>query len=472
MLSVLENYAIYPAVIPADTPVEMTIVPKGRAFLFFEGEEYQLVLASVDGDEDYYYAPHSLKRITVKASGGVLKFTYTFPGEQEHLFLLSYQEKKLAELSVYSLKEDLYALRPLKGDFHSHSYRSDGMHDPAEAASHFREQGYDFYALTDHNRYFSGNEVDEIYAGTATDFTRVLGEELHTPGSVIHIIHVGGHRSITEEYVKDPVTYEKEVDTYRPRVPESVPERYRDRYARAMWASEKIRSVGGLAIFAHPYWRPGGSKVYNVNEEFTKILLTSGLFDAYELIGGMGQVGNNRSVNHWAELRAECGLKISVVSSSDVHGMSGSHTFPYCFTICFAEKNENDAIVAAVRAGRSVAVEAIGENYERQNRCYGSLRLVSYAQFLLQRYYPAFQRVCQGEGVAMRAYAMGEADAELLRVQAKAVESFRRRFFGEEPPVLPTEEILASEERFRAAQLAGPMTRGSLAFDTKITRQL
>ena len=71
MLSVLENYAIYPAVIPADTPVEMTIVPKGRAFLFFEGEEYQLVLASVDGDEDYYYDPHSLKRITVKASGGV-----------------------------------------------------------------------------------------------------------------------------------------------------------------------------------------------------------------------------------------------------------------------------------------------------------------------------------------------------------------------------------------------------------------
>jgi hypothetical protein len=38
--------------------------------------------------------------------------------------------------------------------------------------------------------------------------------------------------------------------------------------------------------------------------------------------------------------------------------------------------------------------------------------------------------------------------------------------------LLPTEEILASEERFRAVQLAGPMTRGSLAVDTKITRQI
>lgn len=471
MLSVKENHKLYPAVVPSGVETEMTIVPGGRAFHFFEGETYQVTVISVDGDENYY-TPHTPKKLEVTAKGGVLRFPYAFPGEQEHLVILGYGEnKKLAEFSVYSLYEDLYKLRPLKGDFHSHSYRSDGVHDPAEAASHFREQGYDFYALTDHNRYFPGNEVDEVYKDVKNDFCRVLGEELHTPGSVVHIVHAGGHKSITEEYVKDPETYEKEVDACRPRVPAHIPEQYRDRYARAIWASEKIRSAGGLAIFAHPYWKPGG-KVHNVNDEFAKLLLTSGLFDAYELVGGMGHIGNNRSVALWAELRAEAGLKIPVVGSSDVHGMQGAGTFPYHFTICFAEANENDAIVDAVRNGRCVAVDAFGEDYARQNRCYGSLRLVSYAQFLLQRYFPARQRVCQGEGVAMRAYAIGEADQSLIEVQAEASENFRKRFFGELPPALPTAEMLAFEEKHRAVQLAGPTTRGSLSVDKTVTRQI
>ncbi|MBO5270848.1 MAG: hypothetical protein J6B77_08680 [Clostridia bacterium] len=470
MLPVFENYKIFPAVVRADVETEMTILPAGRAFLFFEGEEYAVTLVPMNGDENYY-VPHCRETVKVTAKDGVLRFAYTFESEQEHLVFVSYNDKKLATLSVYSLKEDLYALRPLRGDFHSHSYRSDGSHDPAEAASHFREQGYDFYALTDHNRYYPGGEVDEVYAGVKMDFTRVLGEELHTPGSVVHIVHVGGKESITARYFKDPETYEREVDECRPRVPDSVPEAYRDRYARAIWATDKIHSVGGLAIFAHPYWRPG-NKVFNVTDEFAKILLCSGMFDAYELIGGMGQYGNNRSVVLWAELRAEAGLKISVVGSSDVHGMQGAGTFPYHFTLCFAEKNENDAIIRAVKDGMCVAVDAQGEDYAKQNRVYGSLRLVSYAHFLLQRYYPALQRICQGEGVAMRAYAMGQEDKSLIEVQAAATESFRRTFFGECPPVLPSADVLAFEERWRAVHLAGPETKGSLVFADVPTRQI
>ena len=475
MLPVLENYKIYPVVLPKDTETVMTVVPAGRAFLFFEGAEYKIVVASVNGDEDFYHDPHGLVRLTATAKDGILRFPYTFPGEGEHLISLYYGEKKLTDLTVYSLAEDLYRLRPLKGDFHSHSYRSDGKHDPAEAMSHYREEGYDFYALTDHNRYYPGGEIDEVYAGVEMDFVRVPGEELHTPGSVVHIVHVGGGESITARYVNDRETYEKEVDEFRPQVPTSVPEQYRDRYARAMWASDRIRSVGGLAIFAHPYWRPGG-RIYNVNDEFARILLTSGLFDGYELIGGMGADGNNRSVALWAELRAEAGLKIPVVGSSDVHCMEKADTFPYCFTVCFAEKNESGAIIEAVKEGRSVAVEAAGKDYSRVDRCYGSLRLVSYAKFLLKRYFPARQRICQGEGVAMRAYAMGESPKELIEVQAKATEAFRRRFFGELPPALPTEEMLAFEEKWRAVQLAGPEMKGSLVWnetgDPKKARQI
>lgn len=473
MLPVLENYKIYPSVVPADTEVEMTIVPAGKAFLFFEGQEYTLLHVEVGGDEEYYHSPQNQKRFTVTAKNGILRFPYTFEGEKEHVIAIVFDEKKsIVRLPVYSLKQDLYRLRPLKGDFHTHSYRSDGKHDPAEAASHFREQGYDFYALTDHNRYYPGGEVDETYAGVKMDFSRVRGEELHTPGSVVHIVHVGGSRSITEEYFRDPETFEKEVDELRPLVSESIPERYRDRYVRAMWASKKIRSVGGLAIFPHPYWRPGKSMAYNVCDEFAKILLTSGLFDAYELVGGMEKDGNVRSIALWGELRAEEGLKIPVVGSSDVHGMEDCYSFPSFYTICFAERNDNDSIVAAVKAGRSVAVEADGVEYNSTKRVYGSLRLVSYAQFLLKYYFPAHQRVCQGEGVAMRAYAMGECSKELIELQANATENHRKRFFGELAPVLPSEDMLEFENRWREVHLAGPKTKGSLVFTNKENRQV
>ena len=37
-----------------------------------------------------------------------------------------------------------------KGTLHTHTTWSDGMHTPKETAEHYRSQGYDFLALTDH----------------------------------------------------------------------------------------------------------------------------------------------------------------------------------------------------------------------------------------------------------------------------------------------------------------------------------
>ena len=184
------------------------------------------------------------------------------------------------------------------------------------------------------------------------------------------------------------------------------------------------------------------------------------MFDAYELIGGMGQVGNNRSVAMWAELRAE-GVTIPVVGSSDVHGIEKAGTFPHYFTICFAEANENDAIIDAVRAGNCTAVEAVGDEYDRHYRCYGSLRLVSYAQFLLKTYFPRRQRICQGEGTAMRAYAMEDAPAALIELLAEQSAKFEDRFFGRVPAPVPSASAIAFEEKWRAVQLNGPITKGS-----------
>ena len=48
MLPTPKNYAIYPAIIPADKPTEMIIVPCEKAFLLFEGEEYDIGITSIN----------------------------------------------------------------------------------------------------------------------------------------------------------------------------------------------------------------------------------------------------------------------------------------------------------------------------------------------------------------------------------------------------------------------------------------
>ncbi|MBQ2956753.1 MAG: CehA/McbA family metallohydrolase [Clostridia bacterium] len=470
MLPQPRNYAVQPSVIPADAVSEMTIVPLERAFLLWEDEEYTITVISVNSDEENYYDP-ARTVIKAKAHGGVLRFEFCFLGEQEHLIILEQGEKKLQEFTVFSLYEDLYKLTPLKGDLHSHSYRSDGQRDPAALAGHYREQGYDFQALTDHNRFYPGGEVDETYEGVRMGLVRVRGEEVHAPGSVVHIVHVGGKSSVAAQYVEDPEKFRLEAAEYEKKVPADIPDRYRERYAKAMWATDRIHEAGGLAIFAHPYWRPGKSRMYNVCDDLAKILLTSGMFDAYELMGGMRLNGNNRSVALWADLRAE-GLKIPVVGSSDVHGIEKAWTFPYLFTICFAEGSDNDSIIEAVRAGRCVAVEAVGTEYERQYRCYGSLRMVTYAQYLLEHYFTERQRICQGEGAAMRAYAMGDAPKELIGLQADLAERFRQRFFGRKEPLTPSEEIMRFEDKWRRIQLNGPETKGGSIQAPPVTRQI
>ena len=120
-----------------------------------------------------------------------------------------------------------------------------------------------------------------------------------------------------------------------------------------------------------------------------------------------------------------------------------------------------------------MAVEASGVEYDREYRCYGGLRLVSYAQFLMRYYFNVRQRLCQGEGVAMRAYAMDQTSAELLALYADMTETFSDVYFGRKAPVLPNEAMLKSEERWRKVHIElGPCTKGSAVDSDVVTRQI
>ena len=470
MLPKVQTFSIFPSVVPADRRSLMTIVSNERAFIIPDGREYQITVIAVNSDENYY-AISTHKTLDLVAHDGVLTFEYEFEGEQEYTLLLIYEEKVIQSFALYSLRDDLYERIALKGDLHSHSCRSDGTRDPVAQAGHYREQGYDFAALTDHNRYYPSGEISETFGGINTGFSLVSGEEVHSPGSVIHIVHVGGRESVAARYIHDRENYDRLIEEYVDKVPADIPEKYRERYAKAMWATDAIHEVGGLAIFPHPFWRPGKAKVYNVCEEFARILLKSGMFDAYELIGGVSQPDLNCSVALWNDVRAG-GCNIPVVASSDSHSIEDSAHFPHKFTICFAKDNTNDAIIEAIKNGYCVAVEATGYEYDRHYRCYGSLRLVFYAQFLLANYFLKTQRGAVGAGVAMRAYAMEEADASLIEMHTSINDNFTARFFGRKEPSLPSERLLAFEDKWRAIQIErGPKTRGS-SVDAKPAKSL
>ena len=211
MLPTSDVYAIRPAVVLAGKKTEMTVLPCERIFLFREGEEYELTIIDRDADEVNYYKPTTHKKLTVKASGGVLKFDYTFEGEQTHCIKLAKGGKLLCDLFLFSVYPDLYELTPMKGDLHSHTYRSDGKRDGAAMASHYREQGYDFYVSTDHNRYYPGAEVNEVYEGVKLGLVHIRGEEVHAPGGMLHIVHAGGRESVADIYVHDRERYNREL---------------------------------------------------------------------------------------------------------------------------------------------------------------------------------------------------------------------------------------------------------------------
>lgn len=61
----------------------------------------------------------------------------------------------------------------LKGNIHSHSTVSDGMFSPRELAELYRDHGYAFLAMTDHNVLVSHSELPEDQIILLTALTSV-----------------------------------------------------------------------------------------------------------------------------------------------------------------------------------------------------------------------------------------------------------------------------------------------------------
>ncbi len=414
-------YDLTPRIARADSNVEVVIRPLYDHCRFKPEAQYKVTYTALDQIYGDSPLPPGKQTDIKPAEDGTIRLNLYLASEQAHLIFieetLADKKKTIGPFVVYSLKEDLFALRPWKGDFHMHSHNSDGVESPAYVAGACRRVGLDFMALTDHHKHAPSLEAAAFYKDVPIDLKIYGGEEIHAPDNPVHIVAFGTRDGVSQLYRDNPEG-EKQVRDEIAKIKDSLgplPDGVDPWHAAACrWVVDRIHERGGLAMLCHPYWVTRNA--HNVGEPLLDYLLRSN-FDMLELVSGdnweeIRQYDQNAlQAAMWQNKLME-GVRIPVVGISDTHGMERSEQFGRYFTVCFAPSADLDNLQQAMKSGMAVAVETV-----RGDRplVYGSWRLVKYAHFLLKEVLPQHDELCYEEGRLMLQYAAGDPSAaELL----------------------------------------------------------
>jgi hypothetical protein len=402
----------WPRIVRADSNSEIAIEPPEGGSPFDPGGRYQVVRTPM---ERYELRGDDAVAMTAPASlrGGRLHARLTFPVEQEHMLRVERVDggapAVVGRCRVYSLSEDLFRRKAYKGDLHIHSSRSDGREPPAHVAAACRRDGFDFMALTDHHQYAPSLEAIRAFEGVAIDIALFPGEEVHPPDNPIHIINFGGSGSVNELF-KQPGYREQilaRAKGFGPVAADADPVLC----AEAAWCFERIRALGGLGIFCHPWWAI--EERYHVPQSYVEWLFDARPWDAYEVIGGYHRnelESNLLQVARYHDERAK-GRAVPVVGVSDAHGCDHGELFGWYYTIVFSPSCVLSDLISSIKDLYSVAVEAVPGS---QPRAHGPLRLARYAQFLMREVFPDHDALCAEEGRLMLDHVNGGDDAARL----------------------------------------------------------
>jgi predicted metal-dependent phosphoesterase TrpH len=426
MKTELHDYDIFPKVVLEGKETTVTIQSLGRHKNFKQGETYRIYPLPMN--QVYSDFKSESPYVDVLAETTKLSFSFLFAEEQPYnIVIFDNHGSTVVDLRMYCLKEDLYRLTPLKGDLHVHSFRSDGKESPEIVAANYRKAGFDFMTITDHELMYPSLEAIDCYKDADIDLLIVPGEEVHTPKNEVHIVNFGGSISVNELFQQNMEQYLSEVKLIEQNV-EKIEGIDMYQYASSIWAFNKIRENGGLAIFPHPNWIY--EYCYHIPTRLTLALFEHGVFDAFELIGGQSLHENTMQINLYNELRTK-GISVPIVGSSDSHGTVNSEWFQIGKTVVLAEENSKDAIISAIKDYKSAALEQYASNGEVRPRVYGPYRITSYVEFLLNDYFPLHDELCFEEGRLMKDYVNGvEGSKEALTLLYGRTQKMINKYFG------------------------------------------
>ena len=407
------HFDVFPKVIAADSDREIVVRPLHDHGRFIPQARWEVMAISRDEVVDRTSNDTVGARPEIRIEDGAIVIPYHFAGEQEHRFVIrggvgDQTTLVRGEFNVYSLAADLFARRPYKGDLHLHTTHSDGKTSPAYMAARCREIGLDFFAITDHGTCAGSQEAIAAFADAPVDVRIYPGEEIHPPGNWIHMVNFGGRLSVSDLIRQDEDAYRAQVRAIEEAL-DDLEGLERHQYASCKWCYDRVRDGGGLAILCHPYWNYWHA--YSVSETEQARHFGEWPCDALELIGGyeLNEVECNMlQVARYHQERAAHGREFPIVGASDAHIPSEDHLFGWYYTIVFSPSLELADLIDSIKAGCSVAVEALPG---RPPRVHGPYRMVKFAYFALREMFSAHDELCAEEGRLMRAYTATEPAA-------------------------------------------------------------
>ena len=208
-----------------------------------------------------------------------------------------------------------------RGNLHTHTDRSDGALSPERTAAIYRDAGYDFLAITDHFRPAYNYPVTDTRELRTTDFTTLIGAELHAPrteaSSEWHIIALGL-----------PLDF-----------PPTGPEETGPELAR------RARDAGAFIGMAHP-----AASLLSLADGDS--LDTAHAIEAYNALSDWEDRGDSW---HFTDLMLRRGHRLDTYAADDAHFQP--HEPPGCqaWVHVRADTLEPDALLTALKAGHYYA---------------------------------------------------------------------------------------------------------------------
>ena len=353
-------------------------------------------------DAEFFSARHPLT-----VSGDELYLELAWPQEDRYICKLYANDELVKSMEIYALEDDLLMKHPLKGDHHMHTYMSDGKDSPMYMAAAACRHGYDYCVITDHRQYEPSLIARDFFAPTGVDFLVIPGEEVHSPDNPVHIINLGGAHSVNDWWRDHEDEYRAAVQQEMAAMDEPMLDADRYTAAASQVMFDRIRQEGGVAVLCHPHWII--SRGFNEHEDVTDYLFDHKRFDALELIaGGAYEIGTQMQLSYYNDRE-----NMPILGNSDAHGCFGDKLEPGNYTIAFADALDGEAIKDAIRAGLTVAAN--------ENRFYGDYRLVKYAYFLQQNYFPMHRRERDVLGSRMLRLASSQSHDEALVADLQSV---------------------------------------------------
>ena len=205
-----------------------------------------------------------------------------------------------------------------RGNLHGHSTNSDGAWSPSEYCRRYRQNGYDFVALTDHCMEHYGHAITDTRQFRSEDFTTLIGAELH-PGQIKsggpwHLLAVGL-----------PLDFE----THR------AGDSGADVVAR-------VREAGAFVAAPHPNW------FALTIEDFE----TLGRVHAVECYNGVSDYDSDRGYSwHFIDMLLHRGHRVGAIATDDTHSQPAVNDFMRGWVYVMAAALTPEALLQALKAG-------------------------------------------------------------------------------------------------------------------------